>query len=124
MAMRVRHTRRTDETLRGDTVQKSFRIPRGLLGAVEEDIAYGIPEVHTLIDAVTDALWVWHYENVRDRRTASWHEPERLPAADVVNVEGDLASVEAVPNGVTHERPTFADVDLDKLDEPDPALEA
>lgn len=63
--MRRRHTRWTDPDLHGATVQRSLRLPSDLIEDVLLEIASGIPDIHNLTDAVTDALWLWRYEAQR-----------------------------------------------------------
>ena len=94
--MRPRHTRRTDNSLAGPSTQRSLRLPTALLNLVEKDIAKGLSEIHTMTDAVTDALWLWHYE----QNAMTFTDP-----APVLTVN-------------SASRPTFADVDMDALDEP------
>ena len=93
----TRHTRRTDPSLNGPSTQRSLRLPTALLSLVEKDIAKGVSEIHTMTDAVTDALWLWHYEQ---------------------NLTLVAAERAAYPMQEIQHRPTFADVDMDALDKP------
>lgn len=61
---RARHTRLTDRGL-GPTTQRSLRLPADLVKQCTTAIDAGIPDIHTLTDAVTDALWLWLYEAER-----------------------------------------------------------
>jgi hypothetical protein len=91
--MRPRHTRRTDASLNGPSIQRSLRLPEAQVKLVQRAIDNGIPEIHTLTDAATDALWLWLYET--KALEMNGHTPEPALAA----------------------RPKFSDVDLDALDE-------
>lgn len=107
--MRPRHTRRSDASLNGPSVQKSLRLPAALVSLVDAQIEVGIPEVHTLTDAVTDALWLWIYES----KSIVWGEGSgvmtkpRPPTVEEPVQDPEWPLV----------RPTFADVDLDALED-------
>lgn len=108
--MRPRHTRRSDPSLAGPTVQRATRLPVALVELVQADIASGIPEVHNLTDAITDAMWLWHYENARLRPKVG------VEVRDVV--DGEIEAPQDRELVYAHDRPTWSDVDLAALDEP------
>lgn len=72
---RARHTRLVDRNL-GPTTQRSLRLPTNIVKQVTSAIDAGIPDIHTLTDAVTDALWLWLYEA---EKVASIHAPVFAP---------------------------------------------
>lgn len=117
--MRRRHTRATDPVLAGKTTQRAIRLPEVQVEAVRGAIASGLPDIHNVTDAVTDALWLWLYEN---KRSNGWMppagqaepqtptEPESEPESIPEPTEADHAY-----QG-TSERPKWADVDMAALD--------
>ena len=107
--MRRRHTRATDPDLYGPAVQRAVRIPETQVDAVQTVIARGVPDIHTVTDAIIDALWLWLYENDRvapSNGHAPQSEPEQAP---------EPTTVDRAYAG-TQERPKWADVDPDALD--------
>ena len=117
--MRLRHTRYTDPNLRGGTIQRSLRLPTELVEDVVLEIAGGIPDIHTLTDAVTDALWLWRYEAQRmagrveavvPANTRPTIAEEHLPA-ETNGIEPDEVT-ETVYPATPVGRPDFAAVDL------------
>lgn len=125
--MRRRHTRQTDRELAGATVQRSVRLPTSQVSAVQEALDHGVPDVHNLTDVVTDALWLWLYEQT----TLGWKsmygpvtigsgegEPHKFvpiefdPADEIIGTEViDVARPDS--NG----RPAWKDVDPSLLED-------
>lgn len=114
--MRRRHTKKTDQELAGPTVQRPVRLPEVQLRAVLAAISAGLPDIHTLTDAVVDALWLWLYENQRSNGT-----PPALPqtrAEAEAQMDAQWNSEGAEPTEAdraytgTHERPSWRDVDV------------
>jgi hypothetical protein len=124
--VRRRHTRSTDPDLYGPAVQRAVRIPEIQIDAVQSVIARGVPDIHTVTDAIIDALWLWLYENERVA-PSNGHAPRTAPEA--VSKESWIATVPASepeetpeptaadrPYSGTQDRPKWADVDPSVLD--------
>jgi hypothetical protein len=112
--MRPRHTRKTDGELLGPTVQKALRLPKQQIEAVEKAIYGGLPDVHTLTDAVTDALWLWLYEHDNVRRPT----PKTVVIGRLAEPEPERVLIDADhPRPESNGRPTWKDVDPALLEE-------
>ena len=107
MVMRARHTRRSDPTLAGPTIQTAVRVPEIQRQAAQEAIDAGIPEIHSFTDVVVDALWLWLYET--RKRDVSQPLPEYPIAPQQVLSE--------TPRPDSNGRPTWKDVDPAALEE-------
>lgn len=93
-----------------------------MVDEIHSAIAQGIPEVHTLTDAATDALWLWLYEqrkivNPVTKPAISERVTEvRVEDEPVLEVVVDLSEI---PRHDSDGRPSWSDVDLDLLEEVD-----
>ena len=124
--MRRRHTRQTDPVLAGKTTQRAIRLPEVQVEAVRGAIASGLPDIHNVTDAVTDALWLWLYEN--ERSNGSLPEGHTTVALPRVKNEPEMIQTVSEPESIpepteadhayqgTSERPKWADVDMAALD--------
>jgi Arc/MetJ-type ribon-helix-helix transcriptional regulator len=110
--MRARHTRRSDATLAGSTIQRSLRLPESLVDQVRDAIERGIPEIHTLTDATTDALWLWLYEAEKQRHPTAQPMPTAVTAPVVASV-----SLDDGPRSESNGRPSWKDVDPELIEE-------
>lgn len=106
MVVRRRHTRKTDRELAGATVQRSVRLPTSQVTAVQEALDRGVPDVHNLTDALTDALWLWLYEQSKVLATPVNTTLAQEPALEATRpVSTDL------PRPDSNGRPAWKDVD-------------
>lgn len=120
IATRDRHTRLTDPALGGESVHRSFRLPKSLVDEATEAIG-AVSGIYNLSDVLTDALWLWVYEH---RRVGGGMVPAGLPLAPREPVSEPLGSTaetaDPPPTGdhpfVGAPRPNWSDVDLDALD--------
>ncbi len=121
--MRRRHTRATDPVLAGKTTQRAIRLPEVQVEAVRGAIASGLPDIHNVTDAVTDALWLWLYENERANGNAA-DVPTLTAISATLDARQALSEPESIPEPTeadhayqgTSERPKWADVDMAALD--------
>jgi hypothetical protein len=113
--VRRRHTRSTDPDLYGPAVQRAVRIPEIQVDAVQTVIARGVPDIHTVTDAIIDALWLWLYENERVA-PSNGHAPPTAPEAVSEPEEAPEPTAADRPYSGTQERPKWADVDPSVLD--------
>lgn len=133
--MRRRHTRATDANLAGTTTQRAVRLPDVQLSEVQAAIAKGLPDIHSVTDAVVDALWLWLYEHKRSNGwmpPAAQSDPSIPPVNTTPEQEATAASIPFDPAEQVfvqpepteadraftghQERPKWADVDLAVLD--------
>lgn len=110
--MRARHTRRSDADLAGPTVQRSLRLPESQVDQVRDAIERGIPEIHTLTDATTDALWLWLYEAERQR-----HPTAQSPATAAATASVVASVSQDGPRAESNGRPSWKDVDPELIEE-------
>ena len=119
--MRPRHTRRTDQSLNGPSTQRSLRLPEAQVKLVQSAIEAGIPEIHTLTDAATDALWLWLYEAKAVEMVVQGVRQVGTGLQPSLAVDGGEPATTHLPPA-SPPRPKFSDVDLDALDEDDDAV--
>lgn len=107
--MRRRHTRKTDKDLATGSVQKVMRLPIPLVDQVSEAIEGGIPDISTLTDATTDALWLWLYEAKKATELVVATRFAAEVPAPLSQPEPDLSET---PRPDSNGRPNFKELDL------------